>query len=75
MQNHDWLVDVLRDIRDYAQANGLPQLLPLIGAACVMMEREIGPVNMAPMNIVAFPANSDVIKDLAWICNPKRNLN
>jgi hypothetical protein len=75
MQNHDWLVDVLRDIRDYAQKNDLPQLLPLIGAACVMMEREIDPVSMAPKNVVAFPANSDVIKDLARICNPKRSPN
>jgi hypothetical protein len=30
---------------------------------------------MAPKNVVAFPANSDVIKELARICNPKRSLN
>ncbi len=38
---HDWIFDVLSDLQDYAQGNGLPGLAAKVAETLVQAEHEI----------------------------------
>jgi hypothetical protein len=40
MRRHDWIIDLLTDLQDYAVANGLPDLALSVEAALVIARRE-----------------------------------
>ena len=42
MVDHSWLISAMRDIRDYAEMNGLGHLVPIVGAACAAVEQDLG---------------------------------
>jgi hypothetical protein len=44
---HDWIYDVLSDLRDYAVANGLPELATSVELALVAARRETAAMGLA----------------------------
>jgi hypothetical protein len=52
MRRHDWIFDMLSDLKDYAAENGLPDLACSVEAALAIARREAagadGPINHDP---------------------------
>jgi hypothetical protein len=52
MHRHDWIVDMLSDLLDYAVANSLPELADSVISALAVAQREIsradGPTSADP---------------------------
>jgi hypothetical protein len=45
MRRHDWIFDVLSDLQDYAQANGLTDLASCVEATLAVARREAEAAN------------------------------
>ena len=45
MRRHDWIIDMLSDLRDYAAANGLPDLAGSVETALAIARREAAGVD------------------------------
>jgi hypothetical protein len=45
MRRHDWIFDMLTDLRDYANANGLPDLASSVGMTLAVARRETAPID------------------------------
>jgi hypothetical protein len=45
MRRHDWIFDMLTDLRDYASANGLPDLASSVGMTLAVARRETAPLD------------------------------
>lgn len=46
---HDWIFDVLKDLRTFAQRNGLPALAAQVETAMRVAQAEIGDADPATM--------------------------